>query len=189
MNCEQIKEFIDKKNYKIINVIKEVNYKFCKFGKILSCFNEEMNERYKTSFYWIKKSYKKRKWFAIYCFSRIFFSYDRVINNYKKNIILEECKNITEDNKNLILFINLNHEILKEKLPDNYINNLKTFLNFITDNDSEVILRFSSHSFYALFNKNKNFFFANETFVIMSKNVLYFYKKSSYYHELCNIDL
>ena len=51
MNCEQIKEFIDKKNYKIINVIKEVNYKFCKFGKILSCFNEEMNERYKTSFY------------------------------------------------------------------------------------------------------------------------------------------
>lgn len=190
MNCEQIKECIDKKNYKIINVIKSVNYQFDKFGKILSRFDEEMNEKdINQVFIELKKVIKKENDLLFIVFQEFFFSYHKVIQDDNKNIILEECKNITEDHKNIIIIINLSHEILKEKLPDNYINNLKTYLNPITDNDSEDIWRISSHPFNALFNERKYRFFANETFVIMRKNILYSYKKSSYYYELCNNDL
>ena len=44
MNCGQIKKCIEEKNYKIINVIKSVNYQFTKFVAINDHFEEEMSE-------------------------------------------------------------------------------------------------------------------------------------------------
>ena len=189
MNCEQIKKCIEEKNYKIINVIKSVNYQFTKFGAINDHFEEEMSEEdIKQVFIELKNVIKNENDLILIVFQEFFFSYHKVINNYNTNIISEECEKITEENKNVILFINICHEISKEKLPNNYINNLKTYLEPITDNDSKDIWRISSHSFNSLFKNNRQLFFSNETFVIMRKNVLYSYKKSSYYYELINIE-
>ena len=75
MNCEQIKECIDKKNYKIINVIKSVNYQFDKFGRILSRFDEEMNEKdINQVFIELKKVIKNENDLLFIVFQEFFFS-------------------------------------------------------------------------------------------------------------------
>jgi hypothetical protein len=187
MNCEQIKKCIEEKNYKIINVIKSVNYHFNKIGGIDDLFEEETNEEdIKKVFIELKNVIKNENDLLLIVFQEFFFSYHKVIDESNKYIISEECKKITEENKNVIIFINLCHEISEEKLPINYINKLKTYIEPITDNDSKDIWRISSDPFNSLFNDERKFFYSNETFVIMRKNVLYSYKKSSYYHELIN---
>ena len=190
MNCEQIKKCIEEKTYKIINVIKSVNYQFDKFGKIQEDdFEEEMNEEdIKRVFIELKNVIKNENDLLLIIFQEFFFSYHKIINTSNMDIISEECHKITEENNNVIIFINLCHEISKEKVPDNYMNNLKTYIDPITDNDSKDIWRISSHSFNSLFKDNIDRFFSNETFVIMRKSLLYSYKKSSYYYELSKMD-
>ena len=91
MNCGQIKKCIEEKNYKIINVIKSVNYQFTKFGAINDHFEEEMSEEdIKQVFIELKNVIKNENDLILIVFQEFFFSYHKVINNYNTNIISEE---------------------------------------------------------------------------------------------------
>ena len=187
MNCKQIEKCIEEKNYKIINVIKSINYQFEEKGTEAD-FEEEMNEAdIKQVFNELKNTIKNENDLLLIIFQEFFFSYHKVITDSNLDIISEECTKITGEKNNVILFINLCHEISKDKLPNNYENNLKTYIDPISDNDSKYIWKISSHSFDSLFNSDIDKFFSNETFVIMRKKLLYSYKKSSYYYELNKI--
>ena len=69
-----------------------------------------------------------------------------------------------------------------------YENKFKIYLEKIyidpTDYNQSLIWNISSENFHLLCSKEKANYFSNETFVIMRNNILYSYKKSTYFKEL-----
>lgn len=82
---------------------------------------------------------------------------------------------MTQKKKNIVVLINLLHQF-KEYNTDDYDEKIKIYFD-------EKIWSISSHRIQEIYGNKTDYFYSNETFVIMRGNILYKYKKSSFYEE------
>lgn len=186
MNDNEIKELLESKSYRIINIIKSINHNFDTDGKKID-FSENMNKNEIREFFdLLKKVLQDNKRLCFVILNEFFFSYHSIIEDECFKFIIDSAKSITEDNPLVVLLINLCHKINKKDVPENYKEKLELYLNKIYDNDGNEIWNVSSHFLSSIFGDKRIFYYANETFVIMRGSILYSYKKSSFYCEILN---
>ena len=95
---------------------------------------------------------------------------------------------LTEKKPNIVLFINLLHNIDSKHVTNEYIDKMKIYIKPIYDNNSKEIWNISTELPDKLYDEKIQNFFSNETFVIMRGTVLYQYKKSTYFSEINSIE-
>lgn len=188
IDFEGIKACINKGGYKIINLVRSNKYKIFVIGTAKENFIFIEKEIVVEILDEIFNELKKIKGLAFVIFNEYFFSYHAIIPNDIFDIIINKCKEITNNLPNIILLINLLHIIENKKVPSEYKNKMENYLNIIksdpiTEPDS-IIWNVSSNTFKEIFiDQNKNYI-SNESFVIMRNEILFTYKKSTYYKEL-----
>ena len=185
LNKDEIKESLLNRNYKVIHVIKCINYSFHQNGEPFE--EEELmdNSDINRVFEGIKENMINKNILNFLIFNEFFFSYHRVISNENFNLIIDLAKNITRIYPNLVIIINLLHEIEPESFDMNkYLSDCKTYFTEISDKENNIIWNISSKKFDVVFKNNNKNYYSNETFVIMRNNILYKYKKSTYFEEL-----
>ena len=175
------------KKFTIINVTKSNNYQFFDDGKK----NEDMvdyMDKFEIGKFFdeLEKIISDNNNLCFIIFNEFFFSYHLIIKETNYNLIMERSFQITEKKPNIILFINLCHEIQPELITKEYTDKLQVYYNKIYDNDNNEIWDISSLSKDKIFKNKNNNYFANETFVIMRGSILYTYKKSTYFFEIYN---
>lgn len=187
LGYEDIKKCIDLKKFKIINIIKSNNYKFNEDGSKIDFSTDKMDEDDIKDFFdelEIIVSNNDNLCFAI--FNESFFSYHLIVEDSNYTYILKRSYQITEKNPNLILIINLCHKINPEYVTTEYKNKLKIYFNPIYDNHGMEVWNVSSHKLEYIFGETNDFYYSNETFVIMRSSILYSYKKATFYYEIYN---
>ena len=124
MKDDKIKESLNSKKFKIINVIKNINYKFDDFGNQIDFVEIMEKEDIAKFFDELDKILLDTDDLCFVIFQEYFFSYHLVIEEEKSELILSLTKEITKKNKIqyllLIYYINLKNlnqlKIMKKKL-------------------------------------------------------------------------
>lgn len=187
LNCDDISKCVDGKKFTIINVTKSNNYQFFDDGKMNEDMEDYMDKFEIGKFFdELEKIISDNNNLCFIIFNEFFFSYHLIIKETNYNLIMERSFQITEKKPNIILFINLCHEIQPELITKEYTDKLQVYYNKIYDNDNNEIWDISSLSKDKIFKNKNNNYFANETFVIMRGSILYTYKKSTYFFEIYN---
>ena len=187
LNKDNIRECLLNKNYKVIHVIKCINYSFRDNGEPFEELESMDKSDIERVFEGIKEKFINKKNLNFLIFNEFFFSYHQLISNENFELIIDLSKNLTKKYQNLVIIINLLHEIDPNSFDMNkYLSDCETYFTEISDKESNIIWNISSKKFERIFKKNNNNYYSNETFVIMRNNILYKYKKSSYYEELKN---
>ena len=189
MNYNQIKENIDSQKFKIINITKCKNNKYSDKGNSYMHLRDILTEADINNFFEKLDEKINSDSLTFIILNEFFFSYHEIIIQENYELILKSCKKITKEKKNVILVINLCHQVFDEKISSEYENNIKTYLDKIYDNDLKVIWNISTHGFDEIFSKKTNKYYSNETFVLMRGEQLYSYKKSTYYQEIKDFSL
>lgn len=187
LNCDDISKCVDGKKFTIINVTKSNNYQFFDDGKMNEDMEDYMDKFEIGKFFdELEKIISDNNNLCFIIFNEFFFSYHLIIKETNYNLIMERSFQITEKKPNIILFINLCHEIQPELITKEYTDKLQVYYNKIYDNDNNEIWDISSLSKDKIFKNKNNNYFANETFVIMRGSILYTYKKSTYFFDIYN---
>lgn len=121
MKYNEIENSFKNNNLKIINVIKFNNYQFDNKGRKTE-FTEEMTKSEIKEFFTefekkLEKKVEKGKYLCLIILNEYFFSYHIIINDDNYKFIMEKSKEITKKFPNIILYINLCHEIEKNTIP------------------------------------------------------------------------
>lgn len=120
--------------------------------------------------------------------NEFFFSYHKIIDDNNFELIMKKSFELTEKKPNIVLFINLLHNIDSKHVTNEYIDKMKIYIKPIYDNNSKEIWNISTELPDKLYDEKILNFFSNETFVIMRGTVLYQYKKSTYFSEINSIE-
>ena len=183
MKDDKIKESLYSKNFKIINVIKNINYKFDYLGNQID-FEEIMEKEDINKFFdELDKILSDTDELCFVIFQEYFFSYHLVIKEKNSELILNLTKEITRKKQNTVFIINLLYQFKEPKPTDDYEKKIEIYFKKIYDNDSKKIWEISSHNIKAIYGNQTDNYYSNETFIIMRGNILYKYKKASFYHE------
>ena len=187
MKIGEIKNLIDSKNFKVINAIKCNNYSYDKKKKEMVEIREQMDKRDIIFFFdELDKVISSVNDLTIVVLNEYFFSYHLIVDDENYKMIISRALEITKNKANVILIINICHNVDKDKISKEHISKIKDYSKEIIDNDNNSIWKISSGASSGLFNEERDNYFANETFVIMRGEILYSYKKSTYYYEIDN---
>ena len=185
MNSSEIKHILDSKKYRIINLVKSLNYQFDSYGRKKISYSEKMNEKEIKDFFALLNEFiKDDNKLCFVILNEYFFSYHIVIDEECFKLIIDSAKLITENHPSVVLLINLCHKIDNKYVDKKYIQNMELYYKKIRDSDDNVIWNISSHELKRIFKKNNFCYFANETFVFFRGSILYTYKKSTHCNEL-----
>ena len=116
-------------------------------------------------------------------FPRIFFLLSFSYRGRKIGINFKPNKRNYKKKQNTVFIINLLYQFKEPKPTEDYEKKIETYLKKIRDNNSKIIWSISSHDIKDIYENKTDKYYSNETFIIMRNNILYKYKKASYYNE------